>query len=164
MVLNSQLLFQEIFSVLVPGSSASFRLVDAQNRPLDSSRHAVGVDIRVKMGSDSLTDLSHLSGGQKTVVALAFILAVQRCDPAPFFLLDEVDAALDSAHRGRVADWVLDAAVESGSQFICTTFRPELAKRASAAVGVKFANRVSHAEKVALTAALAFVNDDDDQE
>jgi len=40
--------------------------------------------------------MTQLSGGQKTVVALALIFAIQRCDPAPFYLFDEMDAALDS--------------------------------------------------------------------
>ena len=39
--------------------------------------------------------MKQLSGGQKTVVALALIFAIQRCDPAPFYLFDEIDAALD---------------------------------------------------------------------
>ena len=43
--------------------------------------------------------MEQLSGGQKTLVALAFILAIQRCDPAPFYLFDEVDAALDADYR-----------------------------------------------------------------
>ena len=47
--------------------------------------------------------MKQLSGGQKTVVALALIFAVQRCDPAPFYLFDEIDAALDPQYRTTVA-------------------------------------------------------------
>ena len=47
--------------------------------------------------------MNALSGGQKTLVALALIFAIQRCDPAPFYLFDEIDAALDSQHRTAVA-------------------------------------------------------------
>ena len=43
--------------------------------------------------------MKQLSGGQKTLVALALILAIQRCDPAPFYLFDEIDAALDPQYR-----------------------------------------------------------------
>ena len=50
-----------------------------------------------------MKNMSQLSGGQKSVVALTFILALQRCDPAPFYLFDEVDAALDPDYRGAVA-------------------------------------------------------------
>ena len=47
--------------------------------------------------------LKQLSGGQKTLVALTLIFAIQRCDPAPFYLFDEIDAALDPLHRTAVA-------------------------------------------------------------
>ena len=50
-----------------------------------------------------MKNMSQLSGGQKSVVALAFILALQKCDPAPFYLFDEVDAALDPDYREAVA-------------------------------------------------------------
>lgn len=46
--------------------------------------------------------MKQLSGGQKTVVALALIFAIQRCDPAPFYLFDEIDAALDPQYRTAV--------------------------------------------------------------
>lgn len=47
--------------------------------------------------------MHQLSGGQRTIVALALIFAIQRSDPAPFYLLDEVDAALDPQYRTTVA-------------------------------------------------------------
>jgi structural maintenance of chromosome 3 (chondroitin sulfate proteoglycan 6) len=47
--------------------------------------------------------MQQLSGGQKSLVALALIFAIQRCDPAPFYLFDEIDANLDGAYRHAVA-------------------------------------------------------------
>jgi len=47
-------------------------------------------------------NMKQLSGGQKTVVALALIFAIQKCDPAPFYLFDEIDAALDTEYRTAV--------------------------------------------------------------
>jgi structural maintenance of chromosome 3 (chondroitin sulfate proteoglycan 6) len=44
------------------------------------------------------------SGGQKTIVALVLIMAVQECDPAPFYVFDEVDSALDTVYRQRIAE------------------------------------------------------------
>ncbi len=88
---------------------------------------------------------------QKSIVALAFIFAVQRCDPAPFFVLDEVDAALDARHRRRVAQFVRRLSRSSsaaaaggegggggGTQFLCTTFRRELLASADRFVAVSF--------------------------
>ena len=53
-----------------------------------------------------MRDLQQLSGGQKSLVALTLIFAIQKCDPAPFYLFDEIDQALDSSHRKAVAGTV----------------------------------------------------------
>ena len=50
-----------------------------------------------------MKELQQLSGGQKSLVALGLIFAIQKCDPAPFYLFDEIDQALDSQHRHAVA-------------------------------------------------------------
>lgn len=47
--------------------------------------------------------MNQLSGGQKTLVALTLIFAIQKCDPAPFYLFDEIDQALDPSYRKSVA-------------------------------------------------------------
>lgn len=52
--------------------------------------------------------MKQLSGGQKTVVALTLIFAIQRCDPAPFYLFDEIDAALDPQYRTAVGSILLN--------------------------------------------------------
>jgi structural maintenance of chromosome 3 (chondroitin sulfate proteoglycan 6) len=44
------------------------------------------------------------SGGEKTVIALSIVLTLQRCEPAPFYVLDEVDAALDSVYVQKIAE------------------------------------------------------------
>lgn len=51
--------------------------------------------------------MQQLSGGQKSLVALALIFAIQKCDPAPFYLFDEIDQALDAQHRKAVSGAVL---------------------------------------------------------
>jgi structural maintenance of chromosome 3 (chondroitin sulfate proteoglycan 6) len=53
--------------------------------------------------SDEGMIMQQLSGGQKSLVALALIFAIQRCDPAPFYLFDEIDANLDAQYRAAVA-------------------------------------------------------------
>ena len=64
-----------------------------------SWRRPLNFPPRVSVDAEPRRDMEQLSGGQKTLVALAFILAIQRCDPAPFYLFDEVDAALDADYR-----------------------------------------------------------------
>ena len=100
-----------------------------------AARQPTGVAIRVRfaIGGDTQS-MSQLSGGQKTMVALCLIFAIQRCDPAPFYIFDEIDAALDATHRASLAAMITRQAAlvdETGqprkpTQFITTTFRPEL--------------------------------------
>lgn len=54
--------------------------------------------------------MQQLSGGQKSLVALALIFSIQRCDPAPFYLFDEIDANLDAQYRTAVAGkfWIVE--------------------------------------------------------
>jgi ABC-type dipeptide/oligopeptide/nickel transport system ATPase subunit len=58
-------------------------------------------------GKGETQSMKQLSGGQKTVVALTLIFAIQRCDPAPFYLFDEIDAALDPQYRTAVGSILL---------------------------------------------------------
>jgi len=68
-----------------------------------------------------MREMNKLSGGQKSLVALALIFAIQKCDPAPFYLFDEIDQALDAQHRKGVANVIHE--LSSNAQFITTTFR-----------------------------------------
>ncbi|XP_042145621.1 structural maintenance of chromosomes protein 3-like [Ixodes scapularis] len=98
-----------------------------------------------------LQDLRSLSGGQKSVVALSFILALQKADPAPFYLFDEVDSHLDREQREALAQ-VLEELSDS-SQFICSTFSPELAQKGTVFY-VTHKQGASHVESVSQERAL----------
>ena len=89
-----------------------------------------------------MRDMQQLSGGQKSLVALTLIFAIQKCDPAPFYLFDEIDQALDAQHRKAVADMIHE--LSKDAQFITTTFRPELLEHADKFYGVKFRNKVCY--------------------
>lgn len=69
---------------------------------------------------------SLFSGGQRTVIALSLIFAIQRIDPAPFYLFDEIDANLDYESRLRLCDLIKNIINNNSIQFIFTTFNKEL--------------------------------------
>jgi len=65
-----------------------------------------GTLIKVKLSSKKFMDIRSLSGGEKTLTALAFIFAIQDHDPASFYIMDEVDAALDKRNSERLAQLI----------------------------------------------------------
>ena len=115
-----------------------------QNNPNVSLYRGIGVKVQFSpVGENYL--MSQLSGGQKALVALGLIFAIQRCDPAPFYLFDELDQALDSTYRAAVAGLIQRQAnnQENPTQFICSTFRPELVSVANNSYGISHQNKVS---------------------
>ena len=70
--------------------------------------------------SSEMKELQQLSGGQKSLVALGLIFAIQKCDPAPFYLFDEIDQALDSQHRHAVAGTAVCVWGGEGGEGQCT--------------------------------------------
>ncbi|KAK5976353.1 putative septum site-determining protein MinC [Trichostrongylus colubriformis] len=162
--------FVEVFQKLVPAGSGSLIIQTSKDDSIDASQHGesqsrhivenfVGVGIKVSFDGGSETrEMVQLSGGQKSLVALALIFAIQKCDPAPFYLFDEIDAALDAQHRKAVADMIHELA--ENAQFITTTFRPELLESAEKFYGVRFRNKVSHIDVVTREQAYDFVEDD----
>ena len=123
-------------------------------------------------------DLSLLSGGQKSLVifsficsflslvsslvlfskvALALIFAIQKADPAPFYLMDEVDAALDSTHRLAVAEMLKKQSEDS--QYIVATFKPELVRVSDRFYKISYANKVSNIRSVNMDDALQVIQE-----
>ncbi|XP_044737873.1 structural maintenance of chromosomes protein 3 [Chrysoperla carnea] len=158
--------FSEVFKKLVPSGRAHLVMRKKNDEgheisPEDmNSDNFTGVGIRVSFieGDAEMREMNQLSGGQKSLVALGLIFAIQKCDPAPFYLFDEIDQALDAQHRKAVADMIHE--LSSEAQFITTTFRPELLEHAHKFYGVKFRNKVSHVECVSREVARDFVEDD----
>ena len=92
--------------------------------------------------------------------ALALVFAIQRCDPAPFYLFDEIDANLDAQYRTAVAQMLqsISKASEHDGQFICTTFRPEMLLVAEKCYGVRYlGNKSSGVVAVTREEAMGFV-------
>ena len=63
----------------------------------------VSISVSFKSKAGNFQQMFQLSGGQKSLVALAIIFSIQQSDPAPFYLFDEIDAALDAQYRKSVA-------------------------------------------------------------
>lgn len=96
--------------------------------------------------------------------ALALVFAIQQCDPAPFYLFDEIDANLDAQYRTAVAQMLQSISEQQSGeggmagQFICTTFRPEMVLVADKCYGVMFGgNKTSSIDVVSREKALEFV-------
>ncbi|KAK0396599.1 hypothetical protein QR680_001781 [Steinernema hermaphroditum] len=159
--------FQKVFAKLVPGGRASLIMITksdaSETGDVTMHEHLVetfqGVGIKVSFtGTEETRQMEHLSGGQKSLVALALIFAIQKCDPAPFYLFDEIDAALDAQHRSAVAEMLHE--LSENAQFITTTFRSELLQYADKFYGVRFRNKVSRIDVVTREQAQDFVEDD----
>ncbi len=87
--------YEENFALVFPGGRGRLRLTDPEN-PL-----AAGVEIEAQPLGKKVGRLSLLSGGERSLAALAFLFAVFRARPSPFYVLDEVEAALDDANLRR---------------------------------------------------------------
>ncbi|XP_010473108.1 PREDICTED: structural maintenance of chromosomes protein 3 [Camelina sativa] len=169
--------FKEVFSELVQGGYGQLLIKKFKDRDHDDedddddgSRKTdaegrlekyLGVRVKVSFtGQGETQAMKQLSGGQKTVVALALIFAIQRCDPAPFYLFDEIDAALDPQYRTAVGNLIRRLADKYETQFITTTFRPELVRVADKIYGVFHKNRVSIVNVISKDQALDFIEKD----
>jgi chromosome segregation protein len=92
--------FQEIFKELFGGGSAELRLED-ESDPLNS-----GIEIIAQPPGKKLKNINLMSGGEKTMTAIALMFAVLKVKPTPFCILDEVEAALDEANIERFSDYL----------------------------------------------------------
>jgi chromosome segregation protein len=122
--------FKQYFKEFYPeeGSFAAMKL-ENQEEPLDS-----GLILEAKPLGKPLKSIDLLSGGEKSVVALAFLFAIQAYNPSPFYVLDEVDAALDRENSERVARMLKKFSKEL--QFIIITHNAAVTKNSDQIIGV----------------------------
>ncbi|CAO1623694.1 unnamed protein product [Sympodiomycopsis kandeliae] len=187
--------FEEVFAKLVPAGRGRLimqKRVDQNGARADESDEEMdgaatksvidsytGISIKVSFNSkvDEGLRIQQLSGGQKSLVALATVFAIQKCDPAPFYLFDEIDANLDPQYRTAVAAMIHELATGSqdadeededmdqsdptrfNAQFITTTFRPEMVQVAQRHYGVLFdARKISNIRTISREEAATFVD------
>ena len=145
--------FENVFKDLVSAEGCSAELQLVKNPDKKSADLYVAVRIRVSFGIGSaVSELAQLSGGQKSLVALALIFAIQRCDPAPFYLFDEIDAALDAEYRTAVAAMIKRQSEQC--QFITATFKTEMLQAADKVLGIFFHNKVSRIQTITMDEGL----------
>ncbi|MGB0621114.1 MAG: chromosome segregation protein SMC [Myxococcota bacterium] len=125
--------FSENFPRLFGGGKASLELTEAEDI-LEA-----GVDIMAMPPGKRLQNVNLLSGGEKTMTALALLVAVFQVRPSPFFLLDEVDAALDDANVGRFNQLIVEMAQQS--QFLVITHNKRTIEVADVLYGVTMEQR-----------------------
>lgn len=125
---DTRVAFGEIFPILFPGGTGSIALTDPDN-PLTT-----GIEVAVRPVGKKIERLSLLSGGERSLAAVAFLTAIFTARPSPFYILDEVEAALDDANLGRLLG-VFEKLRES-SQLIVITHQKRTMEIADALYGV----------------------------
>ena len=120
--------FSETFARLFGGGHAELILMDP-NDPLNC-----GIEINAQPPGKKLQLLSLLSGGERTLTAIAILFATLKLKPTPFCILDEIEAALDDANIGYFADYL--AEYSASTQFVVITHRKGTMERANGLYGV----------------------------
>ena len=120
--------FAEVFPVLFPGGAGSISLTNPDD-PLTT-----GIEVSVRPAGKKIERLSLLSGGERSLAAVALLVAIFMARPSPFYILDEVEAALDDANLGRLLG-VFERLRES-SQLIVITHQKRTMEIADALYGV----------------------------
>ncbi len=120
--------FSETFVQLFGGGHAELSLMDPED-PLNC-----GIEINVQPPGKKLQLLSLLSGGERTLTAIAILFATLKLKPTPFCILDEIEAALDDANIGYFADYLVQ--YSKSTQFVVVTHRKGTMERADSLYGV----------------------------
>ncbi|XP_021909367.1 structural maintenance of chromosomes protein 2-2 [Carica papaya] len=130
--------FGSIFSTLLPGTMAKLE-------PPEGGSFLDGLEVRVAFGSVWKQSLSELSGGQRSLLALSLILALLLFKPAPLYILDEVDAALDLSHTQNIGRMIKTHFPHS--QFIVVSLKEGMFNNANVLFRTKFVDGVSTVQR-----------------
>ena len=97
--------FIKYFLKIVPNGKADLRTKIYTQKIKGITKNGYSLEIKVSFNNeDPIRRWSEFSGGQKTVLSLCVILAIQKCEPTPFCVLDEVDAALDPFYANKIVE------------------------------------------------------------
>ncbi len=141
--------FRRLFTTLFGGGKAHLRLTGADD-PLQA-----GLELEASPPGKKLSSISLLSGGEKTLTALALVFGFFLAQPSPLCVLDEVDAPLDDANVDRFVALMQEIAQATGTRFLVVTHHPLTMARMDRLYGVTMAERgISRLVSVALERAL----------
>jgi len=125
--------FAEVAATLFPGGEGRLRLTEPELEGEDEDIEP-GIEIELRPAGKKVTRLSLLSGGEKALGAISFLFALFLARPHPFYLLDEVEAALDDANIGRFVELLRRYAERA--QFIVITHQKKTMEAADILYGV----------------------------
>ncbi|HEU5006304.1 MAG TPA: chromosome segregation protein SMC [Jatrophihabitantaceae bacterium] len=120
--------FEIVFAALFPGGEGRLVLTDPDDMLL------TGVDVEARPPGKKVKRLSLLSGGERSLVAVALLVAIFRARPSPFYIMDEIEAALDDTNLGRLLELISE--LRSSSQIILITHQKRTMEIADALYGV----------------------------
>ncbi|KAF4583816.1 Structural maintenance of chromosomes protein 2 [Pleurotus pulmonarius] len=147
--------FGGIFAELLPGNFAKLQPPDGQDL-MD------GLEVKVRLGSVWKQSLTELSGGQRSLIALSLIMALLQFKPAPMYILDEIDAALDLSHTQHIGQ--LFRTRFKGSQFIVVSLKEGLFTNANVLFRTRFNDGISIVERTAHRSTSALYNNGQEDE
>ena len=122
--------FEDVAATLFPGGEGRLRLVE----PDEEEGGETGVEVELRPAGKKITRLGMLSGGEKALGAISFLFALFLAKPCPFYLLDEVEAALDDANIGRFVELLRRYA--DRAQFVVITHQKRTMEAADVLYGV----------------------------
>ena len=120
--------FEDIFSRLFPGGEGALSLTDPDDML------TTGVDVHARPAGKKVKRLSLLSGGERSLVAVAMLVAIFKARPSPFYVMDEVEAALDDLNLSRLL--TVFEELQDSSQLIVITHQKRTMEIADALYGV----------------------------
>ncbi|VVC06286.1 Chromosome partition protein Smc [uncultured archaeon] len=126
---------REIFNRMTGGNA----WLEIQN---EDDIFSSGISYLVQFPNKPKRESTSISGGEKTLAAITFLLALQKLKPSPFYLLDEVDAHLDALNTERLSKILEERA--AGSQMIMVSLKDSVVQKATLIYGVFPRNGVSH--------------------
>ncbi|KAK3954591.1 hypothetical protein QBC32DRAFT_79381 [Pseudoneurospora amorphoporcata] len=126
--------FGQIFAELLPGSFAKLD-------PPEGKTISDGLEVKVQLGKVWKQSLTELSGGQRSLIALSLIMALLQFKPAPMYILDEVDAALDLSHTQNIGRLIKTRF--KGSQFIVVSLKDGMFQNANRIFRTRFSEGTS---------------------